>query len=69
MSEDERHFLHDLSSPLAIASGVIDILLEDSPEPLTESQKKKLTRAFQALERMKIMLEKRREQIKTSQLK
>lgn len=59
---EERKFLHDLSNPLAIASGLVDILLSDNEKnpSLTDEQKRRLEKAFHALERIKELLRARR---------
>lgn len=62
----ERAFLHDLSSPLAVADGSVSTLLEELKElnVLNEKQFKKLERAAVALEKMHQLVHQRREELK-----
>lgn len=59
---EERAFIHDLSSPLAIASGLLEILAEEliNFNSLEEQQKVRLQKAIGSLEKMKELLRARR---------
>jgi signal transduction histidine kinase len=62
--QDERKFLHDLANPLAIAAGMVDALLdEELGEPLTETQKRRATKAQAALDRIRDLLKGRRAEL------
>ncbi len=61
----EREFMHDIATPIGIAMGCIEAMLDlpDENEPLSNLQKERLTRARKALERVRDMMTKRREEI------
>jgi K+-sensing histidine kinase KdpD len=63
---EERKFLHDLSSPLAIAHGNLKILIRrlKSDEPLdTEEHNQRLDHALQACDRLARMISERRKRL------
>lgn len=62
---EERRFLHDLANPLAIAAGIVDIILHDEFEPQTldPDQKNRLEKAFNAMEKMKTLMRIRRSEL------
>jgi hypothetical protein len=67
--EDERKFLHDISSPLAVAIFVLEVALEDvKPDAILDKDSfESLQKAFGALEKLKKMIEDRRNSVKSQQ--
>jgi hypothetical protein len=63
MISDERKFLHDLSGPFAMVFYLLDAMIEDlSENPLRDEQNlEQLKTVFKTLERMKSILDNRRE--------
>lgn len=55
---EEQVFLHDISNSLAVASGLVDALIDDSAgfENLTESQKRRLLKVQAALDKLRALL-------------
>ena len=63
---DERRFLHDLSSPLMIASGLVEVLVNKSQnEPELANASEKLQKVDKALKRIKTLVQERRAEIKS----
>lgn len=55
LAQEGREFLHDISNPLAIASGLVEAFREETARQgrvLTEGQKRKLDKLVGALERI-----------------
>lgn len=61
----ERDFLHDLSNPLAIAGGLLELLNEDLLKQcqLTEQQKQRLAKLSNSLDRIQDLIKARRMKI------
>lgn len=67
---EEREHLHDLSNPLAIATGMLEALREDFAREgveLTESQERKFTKTQAALDRIGALIAERRARMKAIQ--
>jgi hypothetical protein len=65
MKDDERAFIHDLSSPLMVAIGALDValgLLEKS-EPKNPALIERLNKAHAALDKITTILRARRSEI------
>lgn len=60
--DGEKRFLHDIATPLAIAAGLVELLLddEDPEQPLPEGHKRRLEKACTALEKLKNLIRDRR---------
>lgn len=59
----ERTFLHDIATPVAVALGMIDLMLDDVQEgsaTLEDGQKKRLEKAQTALLKLQEMMSSRR---------
>lgn len=67
MSTDERHFLHDLSNPVAIAVGMVEILLKQADRDPNPDPKRieRLNKTLEALQRAVQLLENRRKALET----
>ncbi len=55
LAQEGREFLHDISNPLAIASGLVEAFRDETArekQKLTEGQKRKLDKMVKALERI-----------------
>lgn len=63
MNNDERKFLHDLSSPFAMVFYHLDSMIEDLNEKPNPDQKliQQLQNIFHTLEKMKSQLDQRRQ--------
>lgn len=62
----ERVFMHDIATPVAVALGMIDLMIDDarsSRAPLTEAQTKRLEKAQTALLKLQAMMVERRKTI------
>jgi signal transduction histidine kinase len=60
----ERTFLHDIATPMAVALGMVDLLLEDASDgsaSLSDAQKKRLEKAQTALLKLQEMMAARRQ--------
>lgn len=59
----ERAFLHDISTPLSIALGQIEMFLDESQvsgPALTEAQNTRLGKIHKAVDRIRLLVEERR---------
>jgi signal transduction histidine kinase len=60
----ERAFMHDISTPMAVALGMIDLMLDDAqpggPAELPEAAMKRLEKAQAALLKLQEMMAARR---------
>lgn len=55
LAQESREFLHDISNPLAIASGLVEAFRDEterSNQKLTDGQNRKLDKLVAALERI-----------------
>lgn len=61
----ERKFIHDLSNRLAIAYGLVDVMIDEGKQAgsLDEQQLSRLERVRSNLERMKDLMKSRRQEI------
>ena len=59
---EERAFIHDLSSPLMVALGMVDLALSKLPED-EDAVKTKLQKAKKSLDKMSELLKDRRTQL------
>jgi hypothetical protein len=66
MSEQERKFIHDISSPITVACGMVEAVL-DSVKQVANSDNpdvKRLEKALTALNRVSDLIRDRRDQIR-----
>lgn len=59
----EREFLHDISSPLSTLLFIVDSLIDDAPA----DQNEKLQKLQTKLNEIRVLIEARRNEIKSSQ--
>ena len=61
-------FIHDLSSPVAVALGMVDLVLDDATTgnaPLNPAQQKRIEKAQAALVKIQALISKRRKAIQS----
>lgn len=65
MSSPERKFLHDVSSPLTVALGHTDALLQKGG--FAEAETKRLNKIMESLQKITTMIQNRRQELKSSE--
>jgi len=65
--DGERKFLHDLSNSVAIAQGLIDVVIDEAQgtASLSETQLARLKKSLSALQKIKEIVKARRSQLQS----
>jgi hypothetical protein len=72
LAQESREFLHDISNPLAIASGLVEAFRAETDREnlkLTEGQIRKLEKLTKALQRIEESIKRHRQRLTEAQSK